>query len=72
MGYTKADFEGCFDNPDRMTYEQFVTAMSGAGDKAVGALRVSVGVATNFADVYRLMHFLHSFLDQPADNITAH
>lgn len=66
LGITKEMLEGCFDNAERMTFEQFITAMSGKIGDAVGALRVSVGVASNFADVYRLMHFLHGFLNQPA------
>ncbi len=28
-----------------------------------GAVRVSLGLATNFADVYRFMHFASEFLD---------
>jgi selenocysteine lyase/cysteine desulfurase len=67
LGITREDLEGCFDNEERMTFEQFMTAMSARIDDAVGAFRISVGLATNFADVYRLMHFLQGFLDQPVD-----
>jgi selenocysteine lyase/cysteine desulfurase len=37
--------------------------------RAVAAIRVSVGVATNFADVYRLMCFLDGFVDRTVDEI---
>ena len=38
-------------------------------DRAVAAIRVSVGVATNFADVYRLMCFLDGLVDRTVDDI---
>ena len=38
-------------------------------DVLVGAVRVSVGVATNFADVYRFMCFMQGFVDRTVDEI---
>ena len=35
----------------------------------VAAIRISVGVATNFADVYRFMCFLQGFVDRTVDEI---
>jgi hypothetical protein len=35
----------------------------------VAAVRVSVGVATNFADVYRVMCFLDGLVDRTVDEI---
>ena len=67
LGITREDLEGCFDNEERMTFEQFMTAMSAKIDDAVGAFRISVGVATNFTDVYRFMHFVQRFLNQPVE-----
>jgi selenocysteine lyase/cysteine desulfurase len=37
--------------------------------RVVAAIRISVGVATNFADVYRFMCFLQGFVDQTVDDI---
>jgi molybdenum cofactor sulfurtransferase len=37
--------------------------------RALAAVRVSVGVATNFADVYRLFCFLDGFVDRAVDEI---
>ncbi len=70
LGITAEDLAGCFHNEERMTFEQFITAMSSRIDDAVGALRVSVGIATNFADVYRLLNFLEQFLNQSAQSIS--
>ena len=38
-------------------------------DRVLSAIRVSVGVATNFADIYRLMCFLQGFVDRTVDEI---
>jgi selenocysteine lyase/cysteine desulfurase len=38
-------------------------------DREVAAIRISVGAATNFADVYRFMCFLQRFVDQTVDHI---
>jgi selenocysteine lyase/cysteine desulfurase len=37
--------------------------------RVVAAIRISVGVATNFADVYRFMCFLQGFVDRSVDDI---
>nr|MBP8974788.1 aminotransferase [Anaerolineae bacterium] len=65
-GLTEADLAECFHKEERMTFESFITAMSGKVKGAVGAVRVSVGLATNFADVYRLLRFAEGFLDRRA------
>jgi molybdenum cofactor sulfurtransferase len=70
LGITQADLEGCFHNAERMTFEQFITAMSAKIDDAVGAIRISIGLATNFADVYHCLHFLEGFLNQTAETIS--
>ena len=63
----REDILECFANADRMTFEMFVEAMSARGDyEGVGAVRVSVGLATNFADVYHFLQFARSFLNMPA------
>ena len=61
-GLTEAELADCFRREERMTFEDFVTAMSGKITDAVGAVRVSVGIATNFADVYRFVEFARKFL----------
>jgi selenocysteine lyase/cysteine desulfurase len=63
-GLTEADLADCFKKEERMTFEDFITAMSGKHKDAVGAVRISVGLATNFADVYRFMRFAAHFLDR--------
>jgi hypothetical protein len=38
-------------------------------DRAVAAIRISLGVASNFADAYRFMCFLQGFVDRTVDDI---
>jgi selenocysteine lyase/cysteine desulfurase len=40
-------------------------------DRLVAAIRISVGLATNFADVYRFMCFLQGFVDRSVEEIGA-
>jgi selenocysteine lyase/cysteine desulfurase len=62
-GLTAADMAPHFLNHDRMTFEEFITVMDG---KAAGAVRVSLGIASNFNDVARFVSFARSLLDQHA------
>lgn len=50
----------CFAGKDRQTYEQFLQAIQG---KTTGALRASLGLVSNFSDVYRYLNFAETFLD---------
>lgn len=60
----------CFANPERMTFAQFAAAMSlDYGAEAVGAVRISVGLASTFADVYHLTRFLRTFVDQKSSGL---
>lgn len=60
-----------FAQNERMTFEQFVEAMTRQTDiQAAGAVRISVGIATTFADIYRFMNFAESFVDRIVDETT--
>jgi selenocysteine lyase/cysteine desulfurase len=63
LGFKADDLVNCFKDKDRMSYEQFVHAIDA---QKGGALRTSVGVASNFADVYRFMQFAQTFVDRIA------
>lgn len=49
-----------FKGKGEMTWDQFLANL---GMQSGGAVRVSLGVATNFADVYQLVQFAHTFLN---------
>lgn len=65
-GLTLDEMQRCFRDNERMTFEQFLVAMDG---KSAGAVRVSLGIASNFADLFAFSQFARSFLDRPARDL---
>jgi selenocysteine lyase/cysteine desulfurase len=71
LGLTATELRDCFNREERMTFEQFIVAMSQKDVEAVGAVRISLGIASNFADAYRFMAFATTLLDAPAEETRA-
>jgi len=63
LGFSKQDLEICFRDKESQSFEQFLKAIEG---KTTGALRASIGLASNFADVYQYVRFAEGFLDREA------
>ncbi|MEZ4669374.1 MAG: aminotransferase class V-fold PLP-dependent enzyme [Anaerolineae bacterium] len=61
LGFSREDLEPCFLDKDQHTFEQFLHIIDG---KTTGALRASVGLVSNFADVYKYMNFAETFVDK--------
>jgi selenocysteine lyase/cysteine desulfurase len=51
---------GGFESAERLSYDGYLEAL---GLLSSGALRVSLGLVTNFADVFRFVQLAKSFLD---------
>jgi selenocysteine lyase/cysteine desulfurase len=65
LGLSQTELVGCFNQPqERLTIEDFRLCIDG---KSSGAVRVSVGLVSNFADVYHFVQFARSFLDRSAE-----
>ena len=60
LGFNQASLAPCFIDKDRLTFEQFLHVIDG---KTTGALRASIGLVSNFADVFRYVAFAKTFLD---------
>jgi molybdenum cofactor sulfurtransferase len=65
LGITPEELTGCFAQPEveeskRFTVDDFRSCVVGKGS---GAVRVSVGVVSNAADVERLLGFVSGFAD---------
>jgi molybdenum cofactor sulfurtransferase len=61
LGLTREEIAPCLGSDrDGMTYDDFRRCID---PKASGAVRVSLGMASTFRDVWRLVLFLESFLD---------
>ncbi|HEX5726098.1 MAG TPA: aminotransferase class V-fold PLP-dependent enzyme [Longimicrobiaceae bacterium] len=68
FGYRDQDTFNCIEplTPETFLLDRFAECM---GDSPVGAVRVSLGIASNQADVDRLLAFLETFRDRPAEDI---
>lgn len=68
-GLTEADIAEGF--TQKLTFPQFIAMIERNTGKSAGAIRASVGIATNFADVYHFLNFVRGFLDKSNDKIGA-
>ena len=64
-GLTEEDMHAGYELGEDVNLQTFRRLMQERGrNKSPGAIRVSMGVATNFKDVWRLLTFLASLRDQ--------
>ena len=68
-GLTEEDMAMAFEKSERMTFEQFLSVLEDREGKSAGAVRISMGLATNFSDVYRFWTFARSFIDQTGGEV---
>ena len=61
LGLSSTELNVCFAQKTRMTLDDFRRCID---DKSTGAVRISVGLVTNFADVHRCATFVQSFVDE--------
>ena len=61
LGISADELTSCFVRHDRLTLDEFRRCID---DKSTGAVRISVGLATTFADVYACVVFARTFLDK--------
>ena len=63
-GLTEADMQAGFTMGAEINLLSFVRMMQERGHKSAGAIRASIGIATNFADVWKFLRFVSGFRDQ--------
>ncbi len=63
-GLTETDMRAAVDAGGDMTLPRFLQVIQHRGGKSAGAIRVSLGLATNFADAHRFVRFAAEFRDQ--------
>ena len=67
LGISAEELTSCFVKAEnRLTLDEFRRCID---DKSTGAVRVSVGLATTFGDVYRFIQFARTFVDKLADEL---
>jgi selenocysteine lyase/cysteine desulfurase len=59
----------CFLGQAPVSYQQLYQVLHDATGKTPSTVRISLGVASNFADVHRFMTFAASFRDRPAAEV---
>jgi selenocysteine lyase/cysteine desulfurase len=67
LGFTREDLEVCFRDKDRLTFEQFLHVIDG---KTTGALRASIGLATNLGDVHKYAQSAEVFFGSLCRRVT--
>lgn len=65
LGLTEEELCSALEKDQRMTLPELMIVLG----RVLGAVRISVGLASNFADAYQFVRFARSFLDRPADTI---
>jgi molybdenum cofactor sulfurtransferase len=60
LGLSANELTSCFAVQKRMEYEDFRRCID---DKSTGAVRISVGLVSNFEDVYTVVQFIKQFVD---------
>ena len=68
-GLTRVDMLAGFAEGDNLNMPRFLQVIETRSNKSMGAIRISVGLATNFDDVYRFMAFAASFRNKTNLNI---
>jgi molybdenum cofactor sulfurtransferase len=61
LDLAREELTSVFRHKERMSYEQFLHVID---NRKQGALRVSLGLATNFADVYHFLQFARTIVDR--------
>jgi molybdenum cofactor sulfurtransferase len=68
---TREDMAQAFSQPSSLSFEEFYTLARTGFGKNPSTIRISVGLVTNFADVYHFMAFAQTFLNRSAAEIAA-
>ncbi len=66
-----ADMVKWFERGEPMSFLELRKQLLAEHDLLVAAIRISVGAATNFADVYRFMCFVQGFVDRSVEEVGA-
>ncbi len=63
-GLSQAEMTAFFRNEQSVSFDELRDTLVHDFHKNIGSIRISVGIATNFADIYRCVEFAKTFLDK--------
>lgn len=69
FGLTAEEIAHYFAGNEGMTFDELRARIRETFGKEIGAIRISVGIASTFADVYRFLDFAREFIDRTAEQI---
>ena len=69
FGLTREEIAPFFTEKDPIPFEELRHRMHQRFGKEIGAIRLSVGIASNFADVYRFADFARALVDRTAEEV---
>ncbi|MCB0044531.1 MAG: aminotransferase class V-fold PLP-dependent enzyme [Caldilineaceae bacterium] len=68
-GLTAEEMAAFFQSGDHISFDELRRVVTCEYQKSIGSIRISLGIATTFDDVYRMVEFAGRFLDQAAADI---
>jgi selenocysteine lyase/cysteine desulfurase len=68
LGLEPAELSACFAHKDELSYAEFLRFIE---PSMQGVVRVSLGLASTFHDVYRFLEFAREFVDRPAEAVSS-
>jgi selenocysteine lyase/cysteine desulfurase len=71
FGVNRSEIEPYFERGNGLDFDAFRRLFAADHDREIGAVRISVGLATNFADVQRFLEFAARFLDKSVRDFDA-
>ena len=71
FGINKGEIEEYFKGKKGMDFDELRMKFSDQHAREIGAVRISVGLVTNFADVYHFFEFAQGFLDKSGSDFSS-
>lgn len=69
FGLRREDLAEYFSADEPLAFDELRQQIHRKLGTDIGALRISVGIASNFADVYRFLDFVRAFVDRTAEEV---
>ena len=66
LGISKNDLNACFSMKPRLEYKDLRSCIDG---KSTGAVRISIGLVSNFSDVFKFVELASKFVNKSLDEL---
>lgn len=69
---SEGEMRAFFESGEHVTFDDLRATIRSEYQKSVASIRISAGIATTFADVYRFIQFAQGFLDRSVEEVGEH